>query len=641
MHFPTISKLAQPRFFRQAQHDGWARYIITSLLCFLWTLVIVPWTLHTASAAEFTPDSVALNISYSDGLSLRDFTSEFNQSQPETFQAEQYFLIGSDVQTTEKGEYEIFIGSQGLFNLLAQYQLRIINTTQITNIDLLDTTAVELTGYSYNSDDELRLVLFSYDGQSVAILYRGTSASAFRNFLLEIREPGPFVHEGERHLFQPEIDDVVERGIFSGYTEADGSKSFRPDQGINRAEFLKVIVLATPGVTESAVQNFYQQFKAQIVEDDRIVSDDDDPETNRLFPDVDREAWFAAYIFYAYDKGWVGGYPDGTFRPTNPINMAEAPKIILAARKLSFVPDSQIWFKPYMDYLNEKNVLIQRADQYRFSFTDVVFFPYENVTRAQTAALLSRLLWIDEYSDVDRFAQIKDPGALPFSFSGQLFTVYQMDRSLGSERSKSSYLLYSGNDLALELLEFTPEQWTQRTLNGTAIGEKASVTYLGESKSAVYASMKQCVTGSCWGVGDREDVEDQFTLLQDDLMAFEDANAGLRFRHLEPLQAKAELQPNVKALQITRDGQEMMVLNMLENSSDDPAFFGGDAAQESRRIGNRDWYVYTVTQNDQTQLRLVTSFGIKRLMVAVIRDINDFSQVSGKVLRILRTLERF
>lgn len=34
------------------------------------------------------------------------------------------------------------------------------------------------------------------------------------------------------------------------------------------------------------------------------------------FEDVEDE-WFAPYVCYAKEKGWVTGYPDGTFKPEN------------------------------------------------------------------------------------------------------------------------------------------------------------------------------------------------------------------------------------------------------------------------------------------------------------------------------------
>ncbi len=619
---------------------SWTLALFICTFSLIWTLGF--GHLDLAHAADYTPDQINLNFSYDDEFSLRDFTTEFNVSQPKALQAEQYFLIGPEAQSQDKGQFEVFIGEQALFDLLSQYQLRIINTDRITNIDLLGTTAIELIGDSFSSFEALRLVMFSYEGQSVAILYRGTSATEFQQFLMAISEPGPFINEGPRHVFQKEIDDVVERGIFNGYTRADGGKEFRGDQGINRAEFLKVIVLAAPGITEEIVQDFYQKYKAQIAEDDRIAQEDENPDTQILFPDVDREAWFAAYIFFALDKGWVGGYPDGSFRPTNPINMAEAPKIILAARNTFLAPDLDIWFKPYLDFLNTKNILIQRADQYRFSFSEQMFFPFEDVTRAQTAALLSRLLWVDERSDIDRFAQVDEAGSLPFTVEAQNLNYYRLDRSLSADAAEVSYLLYRGDQRIAEVLRFSPEAWTNRVRNDERIGELAPYRYLAENSSAIFASLNQCSSeGKCLSDTERDTLLDSFSVRQEDLLEHEDINTGLRFKHSLSLESQAQIEGEVKALQINRDDEEFFIFNFLNNSSEDVKFFEGDQADAVRRFGNRDWYIYQKQVGEESQLRLVASLGVRKILVAVVRNISNVSELDGKIVRILRTVERF
>ncbi|MDP2625074.1 MAG: S-layer homology domain-containing protein [Candidatus Peregrinibacteria bacterium] len=39
--------------------------------------------------------------------------------------------------------------------------------------------------------------------------------------------------------------------------------------------------------------------------------------------DLDLDEWYAPYVLYAYKKGFVFGYPDGTFRPEAEISRAE------------------------------------------------------------------------------------------------------------------------------------------------------------------------------------------------------------------------------------------------------------------------------------------------------------------------------
>lgn len=44
--------------------------------------------------------------------------------------------------------------------------------------------------------------------------------------------------------------------------------------------------------------------------------------------------WYAEYINFASNHGWISGYSDGTFRPDAPITRAEAAKILANAIQL-------------------------------------------------------------------------------------------------------------------------------------------------------------------------------------------------------------------------------------------------------------------------------------------------------------------
>ncbi|MDD5055306.1 MAG: S-layer homology domain-containing protein [Candidatus Peribacteraceae bacterium] len=54
------------------------------------------------------------------------------------------------------------------------------------------------------------------------------------------------------------------------------------------------------------------------------------------FSDVMNQ-WFAPYVCYAKEKDWVAGYSDGTFRPEQSVNTVEAIKMILNAQGITAV----------------------------------------------------------------------------------------------------------------------------------------------------------------------------------------------------------------------------------------------------------------------------------------------------------------
>ena len=80
-------------------------------------------------------------------------------------------------------------------------------------------------------------------------------------------------------------------GIITGYPDG----SFRPNQPITRAEFAAITA----------------QFDSKTFAPDSP------------FPDA-QEGWFAGAVARAYDKGWIAGYPDGSFRPYEDITRAAA-----------------------------------------------------------------------------------------------------------------------------------------------------------------------------------------------------------------------------------------------------------------------------------------------------------------------------
>ena len=135
------------------------------------------------------------------------------------------------------------------------------------------------------------------------------------------------------HQFRGAIEHLEERGVVAG--NPDGK--FRPDRPINRAEFLKILMLAS-GTTDGLPW----------------VRD------NACFGDFTGErAWYWIYACGAVEKGIVHGYPDGTFRGERTVNFAEALKLTALAYGLQVSePDSsrQSWYDPYVRLAAERGV---------------------------------------------------------------------------------------------------------------------------------------------------------------------------------------------------------------------------------------------------------------------------------------------
>lgn len=95
-------------------------------------------------------------------------------------------------------------------------------------------------------------------------------------------------------------------------------------------------------------------------------------------------------VMFLYKKGIIGGYPDGTFRPNEPITRAQASAMLLKALDIPLLRNPSVTFKDVskqsshyltLATINEKGILRGENGFMR---------PAEQTTRAQMAAILRR-----------------------------------------------------------------------------------------------------------------------------------------------------------------------------------------------------------------------------------------------------------
>ena len=92
------------------------------------------------------------------------------------------------------------------------------------------------------------------------------------------------------------VNTLASLGMLGGYPDG----TFQPDRTITRAEFAVVALAFTDGGSGDSCS----------------------------FTDVNRNDWFYQYAAQASTYGWIGGYPDGSFRPNNKITRAEVSVIV-------------------------------------------------------------------------------------------------------------------------------------------------------------------------------------------------------------------------------------------------------------------------------------------------------------------------
>ncbi|PID26186.1 S-layer homology domain-containing protein [Sporosarcina sp. P7] len=129
------------------------------------------------------------------------------------------------------------------------------------------------------------------------------------------------------------------------------------------------------------------------------------------FSDVDKH-WAKKEIMYLADRNIIGGFPDGTFKPNDPITRAQASSMLIKALKIPLVKDPTIQFKdvskkssyyPILATVNEKGIM--RGD-------NGFMRPGEDTSRAHMAAIIRRSFNIP----VDHQATFVDVSPTHWSF---------------------------------------------------------------------------------------------------------------------------------------------------------------------------------------------------------------------------------
>lgn len=155
--------------------------------------------------------------------------------------------------------------------------------------------------------------------------------------VLAMAPPGAGAEETQReavtiggYAVQPAVDLLVRYGILNG----DPGGDMRLTANITRAELAKMVVVARGDLTFA------------------VKALDEPP----VFDDVDGH-WARGYVAVAKRLGIISGYDDGTFRPQNPVSVAEA--ITMLLRTVDQRPEGR-WPDAYIAAAREMGVLTDR-----------------------------------------------------------------------------------------------------------------------------------------------------------------------------------------------------------------------------------------------------------------------------------------
>lgn len=192
-------------------------------------------------------------------------------------------------------------------------------------------------------------------------------------FVIPLAQADVFTDVQTEHYNGDAIQYLKDNAVVQGYSDG----TYKPENRINRAEFTKILIEAV-----------YD--KADI---DSCLAEEVKPSwAYVIFPDVAKDAWFAKYVCMARKHDIIDGYPDGTFKPADFINFAEASKIIDVAMnvKQDTTGTNNEWFAGYVKGLEDVKAIpstVQAFDKQitRGEMSELIYRLKDNVTDKVTA----------------------------------------------------------------------------------------------------------------------------------------------------------------------------------------------------------------------------------------------------------------
>jgi len=203
------------------------------------------------------------------------------------------------------------------------------------------------------------------------------------------------------------IEYLKTNGIINGYED----QTFRPDNLVNRAEAVKILIEA---------------FKISA------------NNSGSSFSDVSKNDWFYEYVLTGKNSGIINGYGDGSFKPSNTIILAEALKIVTLSASFSvenpienvFVDvANDAWYSPYAYFAREKNLIL--ADN------DGSIGIGDEMSRSEFAEIIYRMMKVKELNgeafDLSENWDFYQSAYFPIKmkFDSKQWKVYESEFELG------------------------------------------------------------------------------------------------------------------------------------------------------------------------------------------------------------------
>lgn len=167
--------------------------------------------------------------------------------------------------------------------------------------------------------------------------------------------------------------------IIKGYWTEDGAM-FKPDRQISRFELLKIALLS------SCIEPVENSEGSLEFTDVRRASRPHETEDEKAKRNI---------IYTAFDRGIIDGYKDGSFKPDDPVNRAEALKILINTARLE--PFDTLDYSGKFSDVNDTEwftEFLHTALSFEFisGYEDATFRPGNFITRAEAAKVVMLIM---------------------------------------------------------------------------------------------------------------------------------------------------------------------------------------------------------------------------------------------------------
>jgi len=171
------------------------------------------------------------------------------------------------------------------------------------------------------------------------------------------------------HWAKDSILALAQRNTVNGYPDG----TFRPDAGMVRSEFAALMFVAFPNA---------QPVRSPV-----------------NFSDVPTSFWAYQPIRWAYERGFMSGYPDGTFQPSQLISRLQALLVLVSTRSVSHSWSPDELLRLYLEDAGQVPTWAKKATADAIAADLMVNYPkvrqlrpLDNATRGEVAASLCRTL---------------------------------------------------------------------------------------------------------------------------------------------------------------------------------------------------------------------------------------------------------